>query len=284
MDSVENKSYLEAPTHYLGGRPAVIGASVAAEVKVFMDSGSGITAMSEEPVETLRGQPGMTPTALTQAFIGHARVVASLGQECDIETQSCPLQLAIEMPWAPALGNMWLFGGLVDKQLSEGVANAMIRTTTAPTMLEGSIKENVLPQRARAIVNFRIHPNDTPEDVTAHASAIASRFDVKVAPVAGGIGSPASPVSPTSNRAYSVLSAVAARTGEGALAVPGLVIGATDARFASKISDNVYRFVPSLVSLADTAGFHGTNERLSVANMGRMSEGYGQIILAMDAQ
>ena len=101
MDSVENEPYLEAPTHYLGGRLAVLGDSVVAEVKVFMDSGSGITAMSEEPVETLRGQPGITPTALTQAFVGHPRVVASLGQECDIETQSCPLQLAIEMPWAP---------------------------------------------------------------------------------------------------------------------------------------------------------------------------------------
>ena len=44
-----------------------------------MDSGSGITAMSEELVETLRRQPGMMRTALTQAIIGHARVVTSLG-------------------------------------------------------------------------------------------------------------------------------------------------------------------------------------------------------------
>lgn len=182
-----------------------------------------------------------------------------------------------------ALANMWLFGGIVDGQLSEGVSNAMIRTTTAPTMLEGSIKENVLPQRSTAIVNFRIHPNDTPDDVLAHATEIAERFDVDVAlSQEGGIGSSASPVSPTGNKAYSVLAAVASRTGEGAPAVPGLVIGATDARFASKISDNVYRFVPSLVTIQDTTGFHGTNERLSVANMGRMAEGYAQLILAMD--
>ena len=49
-----------------------------------MDSGSGITAMSEELVEALRRQPWMMRTALTQAFVGHARVVPSLGQECDI--------------------------------------------------------------------------------------------------------------------------------------------------------------------------------------------------------
>ena len=43
----------------------------------------------------------MTQTALPQAFAGHARVVTSLGQECDIETQSCPLHLMIEIPWGP---------------------------------------------------------------------------------------------------------------------------------------------------------------------------------------
>ena len=73
---------------HLAGRLAVPGASVVAEVNVLMDSGSGITAMSEELVEALRRQPGMMQTALTQAFVGHARVV-TLGQECDIVTQSC---------------------------------------------------------------------------------------------------------------------------------------------------------------------------------------------------
>ena len=51
-----------------------------------MDSGSGITAMSEELVEALRRQPGMTQTALTQALVGYARVVTSLGHKCDIVT------------------------------------------------------------------------------------------------------------------------------------------------------------------------------------------------------
>ena len=49
-----------------------------------MDSGSGTTVMSEELVETMRRQSGMVQTALTQAFVEHARVVTSLGQECDI--------------------------------------------------------------------------------------------------------------------------------------------------------------------------------------------------------
>ena len=40
-------------------------------------------------------------TALTKAFVRNTRVVTSLGQQCDIVTQSCPLYLTIETPWGP---------------------------------------------------------------------------------------------------------------------------------------------------------------------------------------
>ena len=84
VDSVENEPHLEGLTQNLAGRLAVPGASAAADVKVLMDSSSGITAMSGELVEALRDLPGMTQTALTQAFVGHARVATLLGQECDM--------------------------------------------------------------------------------------------------------------------------------------------------------------------------------------------------------
>ena len=54
---------------HAAGRLAVPGVSAAAQVKVLMYPGSGITAMSEELVEALRRQPGIMQTALTQAFV-----------------------------------------------------------------------------------------------------------------------------------------------------------------------------------------------------------------------
>ena len=66
-----------------------------------MDSGSGITAKSEEVVEAVQRQSKIAQTALTQVFVRHARVMTSLGQECDIETQSCPIHSTIETPWGP---------------------------------------------------------------------------------------------------------------------------------------------------------------------------------------
>ena len=101
VDSKENKPHVKGLAQHLAGRLAVPGAPAAAEVKVLMDSSSSVTAMSEELVQALRGQVGMAQTALTQAFVGHARVVTLLGQGCDIETQSCPLHLTIDTPWGP---------------------------------------------------------------------------------------------------------------------------------------------------------------------------------------
>ena len=62
--------------------------------------------MSEDLVEALQGQPEMAQTAFTQAFVGHTRVVTSLGQEWDIETLLCSLQLNIENAWGPVLFTM----------------------------------------------------------------------------------------------------------------------------------------------------------------------------------
>ena len=184
-----------------------------------------------------------------------------------------------------AFANLWLFQGTIEKQMAKVPAgNAMIRTTTAPTMLQGSAKENVLAQRAMAVVNFRVHPNDTPDSVLEHARQVTAGIDgIEISLLDGGIASAASPVSPTDNRPFAVLASVAERVGEGAPAAPALVLGATDARYATAITPNVYRFAPAMLSPEDLTGFHGTNERISVANMGRLASGYAQIILAMDA-
>jgi len=197
---------------------------------------------------------------------------------------------AADMPFMQrlAFANLWAMQGQVETALAKnGAGNAMIRTTTAPTMLTGSIKENVLPQVSEATINFRIHPNDTPEDVIAHVEKQISGIEgVTIAQTDrnGGIGSKASPVSATDNRAYAVLNAVAGRVGDGAPVAPGLVLGATDSRWTVEISDNIYRFAPANVGAEDLSGFHGTNERLAVENVRRLSEGYAQIMMAMGSE
>jgi len=188
-----------------------------------------------------------------------------------------------------ALSNRWLFQPLIMAQLRENPqAMAMVRTTTAPTMLRGSDKENVLAQRAAATINFRVHPEDSQDDVLAHIAKATAGIDGLSTTVRnGGISARQSPVSPVTGKPYHVLSAIADAMTEEAFGAPAplapfLVIGATDARYATAISDHVYRFAPAIYTEGEIAGFHGTDEKLSVANLERMIKGYARLILAMD--
>ncbi len=52
----------------------------------------------------------------------------------------------MSFPYKMIFANMWLFGPLIEAELvSSPGTNATIRTTAAPTMFEGSQRDNVLP-------------------------------------------------------------------------------------------------------------------------------------------
>lgn len=127
--------------------------------------------------------------------------------------------VAADLPFATrlAFANQWLLGSVITGQVSgDASANAIVRTTTAPTMLTGSIKDNVLPQRASAVVNFRIHPSDTVASVTQHVKDVTAHIaGLTIAEYEDGIGSEPSPVSAMDSEAYRVLEAVARATGGG---------------------------------------------------------------------
>ena len=171
------------------------------------------------------------------------------------------------MPWLPRMmfANRWLFGPLVERELSQlSFADAMMRTTTAPTMLAASPKVNVLPIEASATVNFRVHPRDSLEDVVRHVTAlVADEFvRVEVEP-----GRAASAVADRDSEGFQLVEA-AVRAEFGNLVVaPGLLVAATDSRHYGEIADDALRFNPMVVTPAEVAGFHGTNERISSAGM-----------------
>jgi len=257
----------------------------------------GLIGVSEKGYVSLQvtalgkgGHSSMPPRDSANVRLGKALVALDENQmpaDFNKPPVSDLLQAAAgDMPFVQkmALANLWLFGGVIDDSFSKIPAgNAMVRTTTAPTMLAGSAKENVLPQRAVATVNFRVHPNDTVQDVVDHVKEVTKGIEgIEVQDAADAGGSDASPVLPTDGRPYAVLASVAEATGDGAPVAPALVIGATDGRWATAITPNVYRFSPSVITPVDLTGFHGTNERMSVENMGRISKGFAQIIVAMD--
>ncbi len=158
--------------------------------------------------------------------------------------------------------NRWLFGGMLDSQLSSiPVINAMIRTTTAPTMLNGSVKSNVLPIEATALINFRLHPRDTIESVIDHVRRVVGSEELEVRPLGG---KEASSISSWKSPGFKIVSSSLEKIYGEIIPVPGLMIAASDTRHYSKIADNSFRFNPFYIVPEDMTGIHGTNESIEV--------------------
>lgn len=177
-----------------------------------------------------------------------------------------------------AFANAWLTGPVLRRALEEHPGtNALLRTTMAPTMLSGSGKDNVLPAAARAVVNLRIHPRDSIDGALARVVETIDDDRIEVREY-GGFRSEPSAVSPDDGPPWDALERSVRETFPDAIVAPSLVVVATDSRHYAGLTDRVYRFAPNRFGKDDLARIHGTDERLGVADYGRMIEFYARLI------
>jgi len=191
--------------------------------------------------------------------------------------------LAPEMDFGQrfALTNTWLTGPLVRRQLAGNPStNAMIRTTMAPTMLSGSSKPNVLPAASTAVINFRLLRGDTMESVITQVERIIDDPGIEVRPL--GPYAPPSPISDTETEMFGLLHRSIKGFYPDVLVSPYLVMAATDARHYTGLSDQVFRFMPVMMTGDDLARLHGVNERISMQNYARSIAFYRHLILEME--
>ncbi|XP_047561369.1 N-fatty-acyl-amino acid synthase/hydrolase PM20D1 [Lutra lutra] len=176
-------------------------------------------------------------------------------------------QLAHEFPF-PAniiLSNLWLFGPLVSRYMERNyITNALVRTTVALTMFNAGVKVNVIPPVAQAMVNFRIDPAQTVQEVLDLVKNIVAddrvQFHVLTAfdPL---------PISPSDSQAlgYQLLrQTIQSIFPEVSTVVPGICIGNTDSRHYANLTAGIYRFNPLYVTPQSFHSIHGINEKISV--------------------
>ena len=98
-----------------------------------------------------------------------------------------------EMPFVQrmAFANPWLFKKLILGTYSESnTGDAMIRTTIVPTIIEAGIKDNVVPTVATAVVNFRLLPGHSSEQVIESVKKKIKDERVSVAPLDNNVSEP----------------------------------------------------------------------------------------------
>ena len=189
-------------------------------------------------------------------------------------------RLTPEMGFAPrlALANRWILDPLVVRGLGlHPASNAMVRTTTAPTIFAAGSADNVLAARARAVINFRILPGDTLADVEAHIRAVVDDDAIAVKCL-DRCWEP-SAVSPTQGPGWDHVQSAITWLWPEAIVSPSLVIAATDARHYGGLTDRVYRFAPMRLTDVDRRRLHGTDERVAVPDVAQAVRFYQTILL-----
>ena len=231
------------------------------------------------------GHSSMPPTGTGASAIG--RLAGALAR---LDQQPVPggirgvagemfATIAPELPFAQRLpmSNLWMFRPVVEGMLAKGAAtNAMMRTTTAMTILGAGNKANVLPGQAEAVVNFRLLPGDTSASVIEHVRRVVAdeRIEIKA------IDTPVEPsrISTAGAPAYQAIERTIREVFPDAMVAPGLVIAGTDSKHFETIADQVYRFMPVRFTADDLPRLHGTDERIAVTQLADMVRFYHRLL------
>ncbi|HEX5612761.1 MAG TPA: M20 family peptidase, partial [Burkholderiales bacterium] len=150
----------------------------------------------------------------------------------------------LPLPERAVFANLWLTGPLVTRRLQGNpTTNAMVRTTTAATIFQAGTKDNVLPSRARAVLNFRISPADSVAAVAEHVRRVTDdpRIEVRIG---GAFSAEPSAVSSTRSRSFRSLENAVRSVVPGAIVAPYPVVVVTDSRHFAGISADIYRLLP----------------------------------------
>lgn len=215
-------------------------------------------------------------SALAEAIL---RITAN-GQPPQV-AGAAALMLDAVGPHAPfvtrmAIANRWLFEPLLISEIGKTPAGAaMLHTTTAPTMLSGSLRPNVLADTAEAVINHRLLPGDTADMALERArTAVDGASDISMEWLEA---KNASPVSSTKSEAWAILSALASEGGTVPVA-PSLVLATTDSYQFSEVSTDTYRYQPLVLALDEITMVHGVNEHITLDNYKRTITFYARLI------
>jgi carboxypeptidase PM20D1 len=159
--------------------------------------------------------------------------------------------------------NKLIFEPVIENILLQQPASAaLIRTTIAPTIFQAGEQYNALPEKASALINLRLMPGDSLEEVKIFIEATIDDEDISVEIT----GNESSKVSETESWHFKTIQQSARNVYTNAVIAPYLMVAGSDARHYDSIADNTYRFLPVQLTAEDLNRMHGTNEHISVEN------------------
>lgn len=182
-----------------------------------------------------------------------------------------------------------LIGQTLDAQAAERLSkdahfNSTLRTTCVPTRLEGGHANNALPQRAQALVNCRIFPGHSKEQIRQDLARIVADPQLKVLYIATDGSqtdtapdekSPAPP--PIRADVLNVLDRVSAQLWHKIPVIAEMETGASDSIYTNAAGLPSYGVSGVAIDRNDVRA-HGRDERLRVASFYAGLDFYGRVL------
>jgi len=155
-----------------------------------------------------------------------------------------------------------------DKALAEKV-RAMVKTTVAPTMIRGGVKENIIPSECEAVFDCRVLPGQSPMEALESLKSLLR--DVGLGKLEFEVIQANEPSeSPLDTELYREIVNVLREFEPDCSVVPDMLTGGTDSRFFRRMGSVCYGFQPMRVDMPYAemmGGIHGVDERISVENL-----------------
>ncbi len=173
--------------------------------------------------------------------------------------------------------NLWCFKPVLDLicRMSGGELNALVRTTTAFTQMQGSSARNVIPATATLVSNMRLNPEDRVDSALEYLQKTVENCDVEVSVIEG---CNPSPISQTGCKAWDKVASAVSQTWDGCVVTPYLMVQCSDSRHYAGLSDHVYRFSAMDLTAEERKTIHGNNERIRLDCLYRSVEFYIRLL------
>ena len=137
--------------------------------------------------------------------------------------------------------------------------NAQLRTTCVATQMTAGHAPNALPQRARAIVNCRILPGETPAEIRA---ALVKAIDDPAVSVTQTAGLPTAPPVRLDPAVMALITRAAGAVWPGVPVIPVLEVGGTDGVHFQELGIDVYGV--NHFERDEDKRAHGKDERIGI--------------------
>ena len=155
--------------------------------------------------------------------------------------------------------------------------NSLLRTTCVATQLAGGHAENALPQLARATVNCRVLPDESPDAVQKTLVKALADEKISVTPVQPARPSPPSPLTPA---VMGPIERITQAMWPGVPVVPVMSTGATDALYLRSVGIPIYG-VDGIFGDIDDIRAHGRDERMAVSSFDEGQEFLYHLVKAL---